>query len=326
MAHDSTATTQEDTSKVIRLSATDADNRILSYQITSLPTHGKLYRGDPSDPNNEIKGTDLPLTLEREEVTYKPDPNYNNTAETPDTFEFLVNDGTASGNSESEEATVSVTVNPVNDAPVATDDAATTPEDTAVTVDVLANDTDPDSTNLTTTMVSGPANGELTHNPHDGSFTYNPNADYTGADSFTYRTSDGQLGSNIATVRITVEDATAPKVTSVVPAEGATGIEPGANISAFFSEAMRAGSIDANTVKLFKVGRDGGVALEASVSYDRVAKKATLEPSSGELELGARYRVVVTPGAKDKAGNRLDQDGDPSNGKQRKVWYFIVKN
>ena len=55
-----------------------------------------------------------------------------------------------------------------------------------------------------------------------------------------------------------------------------------------------------------------------------MAKKATLDPSA-ELVPGARYRVVVTPGAKDRAGNPLDQN--PSvTGNQRKVWFFTVSN
>ncbi len=122
---------------------------------------------------------------------------------------------------------------------------------------------------------------------------------------------------------LTLADTTAPRVTSVEPAEDATGIGPGANISAFFSEAMRARSINTNTVKLFKVGESS--ALGASVSYGGGAKKATLDPSTN-LQRGARYRAVVTTGAKDKAGNRLDQDQNPSNGNQPKVWYFTVRN
>ncbi len=133
---------------------------------------------------------------------------------------------------------------------------------------------------------------------------------------------DGGTSEFSEAVAVTTEDTTAPSVQHVRPAENATGIGPGANVSAYFSEAMRAGSINTDTVKLFEVGASSG-ALDATVTYGSVAKKATLDPSA-DLVRGARYRAVVTTGAKDKAGNRLDQDS--SNGNQPKVWFFTVRN
>jgi hypothetical protein len=118
------------------------------------------------------------------------------------------------------------------------------------------------------------------------------------------------------------EDAS-PKVKRVVPAENATGIGPRANVSAFFSEAMWARSINTNTVKLYKAGTT--TAIGAQVSYDAQKKKAILNPDANLLR-GKTYKAVVTTGAKDKAVNRLDQDQDPSNGNQKKVWRFTVRN
>ena len=68
---------------------------------------------------------------------------------------------------------------------------------------VLANDSDIDSVPLTAVLVSGPANGTLTLNA-DGSFAYDPNPDFNGVDTFTYRVSDGTTTSGLATVTITV--------------------------------------------------------------------------------------------------------------------------
>ena len=90
-------------------------------------------------------------------------------------------------------ATVTITVTPVNDAPVAADDGYATDEDTPLTVaapGVLANDTDVDGETLTAVLVAGPTHGTLTLNA-DGSFTYTPAANYNGTDSFTYRANDG---------------------------------------------------------------------------------------------------------------------------------------
>ncbi|HCT63651.1 MAG TPA: hypothetical protein DIC19_06080 [Erysipelotrichaceae bacterium] len=130
-------------------------------------------------------------------VQFVPTPNYNG----PASFEYTVSDGLLT-----DTAIVSVTVNPVNDAPAAVNDAYGTNEDTPLNVPVkgvLTNDTDIELNNLTAILVSGPSNGSLTLNA-DGSFTYTPNANFNGSDSFTYKANDGSADSNIATVTITV--------------------------------------------------------------------------------------------------------------------------
>jgi len=101
---------------------------------------------------------------------------------------------------------VTVTVNNVDFAPVAVDDAYTTDEDVVLNVaapGVLENDTDPDSPVLTAVLVDTVSHGELVLNA-DGSFVYTPAQDYNGTDSFTYKASDGALESEVATVTITI--------------------------------------------------------------------------------------------------------------------------
>ena len=96
---------------------------------------------------------------------------------------------------------------PVNDAPVAGDNAYTTSEDTPLTVaapGVLANDSDVDGDALTVVLTAGPAHGSLTLNAN-GAFTYTPAANFNGSDSFTYRATDGSALSNVATVSLTVD-------------------------------------------------------------------------------------------------------------------------
>src|SRR5204863_380897 len=99
--------------------------------------------------------------------SYMPALNFNGT----DTFTYKASDGQA----QSGVATVTITVTPVNDAPVAAnDDNYTTPEDTQLTVSapgVLANDSDVDGDPLTAMLVTGPTHGTLTLNS-DGSFSY----------------------------------------------------------------------------------------------------------------------------------------------------------
>ena len=119
----------------------------------------------------------------------------------------------------------------------------------------------------------------------------------------------------------TAPDTTAPRVTRVVPAENATGVAPAANVTAYFSEAMRASTVTGSTVKLFKAGST--TAVPATVTYDATAKRATLNPSAN-LQLGVKYRAVVSPAARDAAGNALDQDPNLT-GSQPKSWFFTIR-
>jgi len=117
-------------------------------------------------------------------------------------------------------------------------------------------------------------------------------------------------------------DTTRPRVTSTSPAANATGVAPGANVIATFSEAMMASSINGTTFKLFMKGST--TKIGAAVSYDGATKKATLDPTNN-LRLGTTYKAVVTTGAKDLAGNSLDQIST-TTGLQQKAWTFIVRN
>ena len=107
-------------------------------------------------------------------------------------------------------ATVNITVNPANRAPVAGNDSYSTSQGTTLTVPgfqgLLLNDGDPDGDITTVVKVSDPANGTLTPDPlsDDGSFTYVPDPNFSGTDSFTYQLNDGALDSNVATVQIIV--------------------------------------------------------------------------------------------------------------------------
>ena len=113
--------------------------------------------------------------------TYTPNTDFNGT----ETFAYKASDG----NLDSAVATVSITVTPAPDPPFAGDDFYSTDEDAPLTVPapgVLVNDGDVDGDPVTAVPVAGPANGQLTLNA-DGSFTYTPNADFNGTDSFTYQ-------------------------------------------------------------------------------------------------------------------------------------------
>ncbi|MBI4307014.1 MAG: tandem-95 repeat protein [Chloroflexi bacterium] len=142
--------------------------------------------------------------------TYTPNANFNGA----DSFAYRASDGSALSNI----ATVSIAVNPINDAPVANNDAYSTTQDTTLNVaapGVLANDSDVEGSALAAVLVANPTNGSLTLNP-DGAFTYTPNAGFAGTDSFSYKANDGLADSNLATVSITVNPAAATKMTVAV--------------------------------------------------------------------------------------------------------------
>jgi VCBS repeat-containing protein len=159
---------------------TDADGDPLTAVLDTSPTNGTLTL----NPNGSF--------------TYVHDGG----GSTTDSFTYHANDGVADSNT----VTVTITIT-TNVAPVADDDAYTTPEDTPriepSATGVLDGDTDGNGDTLTAVLVTGPASGTLTLNA-DGSFTYTPNANFSGTDTFTYQASDGSLTSNVATVTITV--------------------------------------------------------------------------------------------------------------------------
>ena len=114
----------------------------------------------------------------------------------PHSVTLTASDGTLSTNQ-----TFEITVDDVNNAPVAAQDTAETLEEIAVAVDVLANDTDADGDALTLASVEQPAHG--TTSTDGATVTYTPAEDFVGRDEFTYVVSDGQLAS-VGTVVVTV--------------------------------------------------------------------------------------------------------------------------
>jgi hypothetical protein len=119
-----------------------------------------------------------------------------------DSFDYHTTD---SGGNSSNTVTVTITVSAVNDAPIASDNSYSIPEGAHFNVDapgLLGNDVDIDGDVLTVSLVSGPSNGTLILNP-DGSFSYQPDALFTGTDSFTYQLTDG-VASVIASVTFSV--------------------------------------------------------------------------------------------------------------------------
>jgi arylsulfatase A-like enzyme len=111
-------------------------------------------------------------------------------------------------------------------------------------------------------------------------------------------------------------------VISTIPKTNATAVAPTANIKATFSEDMLASSINTTTFKLLEKGST--TKIGATVTYQPSTDTATLDPTTS-LQKGATYKAIVSTGAKDVAGNPLDQNGSMA-GLQQKMWLFTVSN
>ena len=140
-------------------------------------------------------------------VTYTPNKDFSGI----DTFTYTVIDGKG-GKSV---GTVTVQVIAPNSAPTANNDTAYTRINTAVKINVLANDKDPDGDALTVEITLKPKNGSARVNT-DNSVTYTPNKGFYGTDSFTYTVQDGKGGKATAVVTITVTNPTTSKRNVVI--------------------------------------------------------------------------------------------------------------
>ncbi|RMG89170.1 MAG: tandem-95 repeat protein, partial [Candidatus Dadabacteria bacterium] len=163
------------------------DSAATVAELVSGPQHGTLsFQGDGS-------------------FTYVHDGSET----TSDSFTYRAGDGSAW----SVPATVTITVTPVNDPPVAANDAYATDEDMELVVGapgVLGNDSDPEGDPLSASLATGPAHGTVSLLAN-GAFTYTPDPDFHGTDSFTYTASDG-AGTATATVTIMVNSVNDPPV------------------------------------------------------------------------------------------------------------------
>ncbi len=185
--HDDKASVDEDNSVAINIleNDSDVDNDLnpASVRVVTAPTLGKTSL-------NTANGV----------ITYTPNENVNGS----DSFTYTVDD---LENGRSAIATVSITINPVNDAPFAKIDTAITEEDMAIEIDVALNDSDldeGDSLDLSSLeVVTAPENGKAS--VQNKRILYTPNTDFNGSDTFTYRVADesGAM-SNQASVMVTV--------------------------------------------------------------------------------------------------------------------------
>ena len=257
-AVDDTITTDEGQAGSVNVLSNDTDPNGDALSVTTLSptaTHGTVA----------CAATGL--------CTYTPDAGFHGT----DSFAYSISDGQGG----SANANVSVTVNEVNQPPVAVDDDLTAQEDGSGSVDVLANDSDPDGDQLEVTTLSPTAAHGTVACTSDGFCTYIPEADFNGTDAFNYSVTDGLGGTSTATVHVVVTPENDPPVLTV------TGSPAAAQYSDPVTIELSATDIDGDAFAFSATGLPAGLTLT-----DHGDGTATI---SGDItEMAASYQASVT--------------------------------
>ena len=222
-----------------------------------------VFAGLIDDVNTALEG-----------LTFAPTSDYNG----PASVRIISRDmgSSGSGGEQIDDDTISISVNAVNDNPVAADDEYSTSEDIPLTITaasgLLSNDSDIDGDTLSAVTVAGPTNGNLALNA-DGSFTYTPNLNFNGTDSFTYRASDGGLQSEIRTVTLNVAAVNDPSVS---------------NDDSYTIGQLTVLELDA---------ADGVLINDTDVEADPLQAILINGPQNGQLILNADGSLTYTPNA-----------------------------
>lgn len=209
LAVDDAAATDEDTAVTIDALANDSDpdNDALTILGITAPAHGTA------------------TIVDARRIAYAPNANFHGS----DQLTYTIGDG----HGLEATATIAISIEPVNDAPVAVDDSATTSEDTAIAIEVLANDSDLDEETLAIASVTQPSHGDAVI--IDGHITYAPALDFVGTDGFSYAVSDGHGGEATAVVTISVtavnDSPSAAPDSATVAEDGSIAIDVLANDS-----------------------------------------------------------------------------------------------
>lgn len=249
-----TATTDEESSVTITPTANDTNVTASTITISSAPGNGSA-------------------TLSGTSVVYQPSSNFAGT----DSFQYQV--GGTDGVTRT--GTVTVTVNGINDAPLAVDDTFTVTEDTPTELAIAANDTDIDSAITGINVVANPANGSVLVSGAE--ITYTPTQDFSGADSFTYFVTDAEgATSNTVTVSLTIAAVTTTIMMASampIPAENYTSsnnVELGATA---LVSALQPFDVPPNTVS-FLVSLEGP---DAGINIGELFIAELISPSGVSL-------------------------------------------
>jgi VCBS repeat-containing protein len=257
-ASDTTSALAEDTAADIDVlsHAADVDDDPLDLYLTSPPAHGTA-------------------SIVGDAVHYLPDPDYHG----GDSVDYQACDPSGA----CADATLTLTITPVNDPPAAHDDLVPVTGDSFSTFDPRINDSDVDGDALAVTVVADPAHGSATVEP-DGTITYTPDSGYVGADLLTYRVCDPGDACDSADVTV---DVTQPNRPPVVPDLADQTVDGGDPVSLDASDAT---DPDGDPLS-YQWLQTGGPAVELTGADGPVA---TFTAPTGPAEL--TFTVLVSDG------------------------------
>ncbi|WP_370073885.1 Ig-like domain-containing protein [Salipiger bermudensis] len=300
VAEDDTATTDEDVAVVVDVLSNDSDPDGDALTVTeATASNGTVTINDD--------GT----------LTYTPDADYNGS----DEISYSISD--PDGNTDS--ALVDVTVNPVNDDPVANDDTVGTEQDDPITFDPTDNDTDVDGDDLVVSEIGDPENGTVTIN-EDGTVTYTPNEDFFGEDTISYTVDDGNGGEDdgVITVNVTVPTDPTDGESNRAPVAVDDMITATATDPETFDPSANDTDADGDELTITSVGQaqNGSVTLNADGTVTYVADETfngtdsydyTIDDGNGGTDTGTvtvEMLPCFTPGTliATPKGERLVED------------------
>jgi DNA/RNA endonuclease G (NUC1) len=260
--------TNEDTAKSFTLAGTDPDGDSLTYSVVAPPAHGTA----------SVSGSS---------VTYTPEANFHGA----DSFTLKANDGTV----DSAEATVTLTVNAVNDAPSASAQNVATDEDTPKQITLVGTDVETPGSSLAFSVTVQPSHGHFSGSAPN--LTYVPDANYNGGDSFEFTVTDGGDESSAATtsapatVSITINPTNDAPTLSGVPASATI------NELAAYTFTASAGDVDtpAQTLTFSLVGAPSGAFIDPATG----AFSWTPTEAQGGTNVPSGFKVKVSDGVAD---------------------------
>jgi hypothetical protein len=262
VATDAAVDLNEDGSVLITLAAVDGNGDPLTFALVNNPLHGTLSGFDPVT----------------RQVTYTPNADFNGT----DSFRFRVDDGQLG----TDEGTITLRIAPVNDAPAAGNATITTREDEAVNIALPGSDVETPRAQLLFELVDAPDHGTLSQGT-GGVWTYTPDPDYTGADSFTYRVRDrgdpnGDTASALSSAVGTIDlNVVASNDAPVIAPIGALSAEEGSA----FSFALAASDADGDALTYTLLSGPAGAAVDSATGL------LTWTPADGPAAAGFSVRV-----------------------------------
>ncbi len=278
-ANDDAVVINEDTAVLIDVLANDNDAEDGKPVIDAVTAQGS-------------KGT---ASIESGKIRYSPNANANGA----DTFNYRAKDSAGAADT----ASVFITINPVNDIPIANDDLAATNEDTSVLIDVLANDNDAeDGKPVIDAIISSPVKGAAAI--ESGKIRYTPNSNSNGADTFTYRAKDSQGATDTAVAAITINPVNDAPVVTSTPVTSATEGQA-------YSYDVEASDIDGDTLTFSLTTKPTGMGISSNTgliswapAFDQSgSNNVVVQVSDGQAAASQNFNINVADANRAPAAN-----------------------